>query len=337
MAAASASPSVCPTLPLFSGASIPVVGLGTWNSPKGEVQKAVVAAIESGYRHIDCAAGYGNEAEVGAAVADVISRGIVKREDLFITSKLWVTKAHPEDVEGALNQSLTDLGLSYLDLYLVHWPYRLTKGCAFPPPSRDDVTPFDDALFLLTWRELEKAVDAGKTRHIGTSNMSGKRLAALLTKARIQPAVNQVEAHPFLAQRRMKALCDAHKIVLIAFSPLGSPARPARLIEEGDPSPLFDETVLGLAGKYSVSAAQILVRWAVQRGTVTIPKSVTADRISENFKVFGFEIDAADMAELAKLDSGSRLIKGYPFMTSAMTHWREHWDEDWEKANIKLD
>lgn len=143
--------------------------------------------------------------------------------------------------------------------------------------------------------------------------MTSRKLADLIASARIQPAVNQVESHPFLAQRKLKAFCDEHKIVLTAFSPLGSPDRPVRLVEEADPKPLFDETITGIAARLGVTPAQVLIRWAVQRGTVVIPKSITPDRIASNIDVFKFELTDDDMAAIAKLDAGRRLIKGYPF------------------------
>lgn len=293
----------------------------------GKVRDAVIAAIEAGYRHIDCAAGYGNENEVGDGIADCISRGIVKREDLWVTSKLWVASAYPEDALAALEKTLTDLKLAYLDLYLVHWPYRIKKGSVFPAPVENRLG-YDAAAYLAVWQELEKAVDAGKTRHIGCSNMSAKKLSALLKDARIKPAVNQVEGHPFLSQQKLKAFCDKHGIVLTAYSPLGSPDRPARLIEEGDPAPLFDPVVAAIAAKTGKSPAQVLIRWAVQRGTVVIPKSVTPARIAENFAVWDWSLSEEDMGALAKLDQGSRLIKGHPWLLEGQT-WRDLWDEDW--------
>lgn len=267
--------------------------------------------------------------QVGAALADVIGRGIVKREELFITSKLWVASAYPEEVEGALAKTLTDLQTPYVDLYLVHWPYRISKGSAFPAPVENRLG-YDAAAYLAVWREMEKAVDAGKAKAIGTSNMSAKKLAALLADARVKPAVNQVESHPFLAQNELKAWCDAHGIVLTAYSPLGSPDRPARLVEDGDPAPLHDETVKAIAAKTGKSPAQVLIHWAVQRGTVVIPKSVTPARIAENLAgAYGWELAAEDMEALSKLNNGLRLIKGYPWLLEGQK-WQDLWDSEWK-------
>ena len=225
----------------------------------------MIAALEAGIRHIDCAAAYGNEKEVGEGIADAIARGVVTREQIFVTSKLWVTKAYPEEVAGALAQTLADLQLAQLDLYLVHWPFALTKGSEFPAPVENRLG-FDPARYAAVWVEMEAAVAAGKTKAIGTSNMSAKKLTELLKTCAIKPAVNQIEAHPFLSQAKEVAWAAERGIVTTAYSPLGSPDRPARLIAEGDPAPLHDETVLAIAAKYKKEAAQILIRWQVQRG-----------------------------------------------------------------------
>jgi alcohol dehydrogenase (NADP+) len=316
----------------LQGAIIPTVGLGTWKSAPGDVKAAVIAAIESGYRHIDCAAGYGNEGEVGEALADVISRGIVKREDLFITSKLWVSFAYPDECTAAFEKSLSALKLDYLDLYLIHWPFFLKKGTGFPPADKKDVSGFTKEAFLDVWRELEKLVDAGKIRHLGASNMSAKKLAEIIPGTRIKPAVNQVESHPFLAQSKLLDFCTRHHIVLTAYSPLGSPDRPSRLVEDADPTPLLDETVIAIASKHHIYPAQVLLRWGVQRGTVVIPKSTNPTRIAANLNIYSFALTEDDMSALAALDSNKRLIKGLPFMRDGQTDWHDNWDEDFDHS-----
>jgi diketogulonate reductase-like aldo/keto reductase len=220
---------------LNTGASMPLVGLGTWQSPKGAVKTAVTAALEAGYRAIDGASGYGNEQEVGEGIADAIARGVCKREDIFVTSKLWVASAYPEEVATSLDKTLSDLGLAYLDLYLIHWPFSLTKGSPFPAPVENRLG-YDAARYAAVWKEMEKAVAAGKVKAIGTSNMSAKKLADLLKVCTIPPAVNQCESHPFLSQTKEIAWLKKHNIAFTSYSPLGSPDRPPRLIEEGDPA-----------------------------------------------------------------------------------------------------
>jgi alcohol dehydrogenase (NADP+) len=309
---------------LNTGTLMPTLGLGTWKSAAGEVKAAVISAIESGYRAIDCAAGYGNEGEVGEALTDVISRGIVAREELFITSKLWVSSAYPEEVAGALSKTLSDLKLAYLDLYLIHWPFSLVKGSAFPAPV-ENRRGYSAEAYLAVWRELEKEVDGGRAKAIGCSNMSAKKLDELLAHARIPPAVNQVEGHPYLASTDLLAWCGSKGIAMTAYSPLGSPDRPARLVEEGDPAPLFSETIIAIAGAHNKSAAQVLIRWAIQRGTIVIPKSVTPARIASNIAVFDFELTEEDMKAIAALNNGQRLIKGYPWLTEGQV-WQDCWD-----------
>jgi len=220
------------SLKLHTGAAMPQVGLGTWQSAPGAVKDAVIAAVEAGYRHIDCAAGYGNEHEVGAALEDVIARGIVTRADLFITSKLWVANCFTDLAGPSLDKTLADLKTPYVDLYLVHWPYWIKRGSPFPA-AMEDRTGYSADDFLAVWRVLEAAVDAGKVRALGTSNMSAKKLATLKAGARVAPAVNQVEAHPFLAQNKLQEWCTRHGIVCTAYSPLGSPDRPVRCVHAG--------------------------------------------------------------------------------------------------------
>lgn len=314
---------------LFTGADMPTVGLGTWQSPPGAVKAAVINAIEAGYRHIDCARFYGNESEIGEGLADVISRGVVKREDVFVTSKLWAMDSHPDEVQGALSKTLSDLQTPYLDLYLIHWPFFIAKGApTFPPPEewRLGYTPEQ---YLAVWRELEGAVDRGLVKHIGTSNMTARKLEALLAQARIRPAVNQIELHPALAQQRLVDWCLRRGIAVTAYMPLGSPDRPPRMIAEGDPSLLTDPVVIGIAEAHGVTPGQVLIRWAVQRGTIPIPKSVTPARIAQNLDVFRWTLTPEDMAALGRLDVHHRYVKGHPSMRGTQT-WQDLWDEDYD-------
>lgn len=306
---------------------MPLVGLGTWKSAPGDVKNAVLEALKAGYRHIDCAAVYGNEKEVGEAFKEAFEGGVCKRKDVFVTSKLWINRCFPEEVEGALAKTLSDLGLQYLDLYLIHWPLFWAKEATFPPTPEQRL-PYSVERYMAVWRELEKAFDAGKVKAIGVSNMSVKKLEDIWEQCRIKPAVNQVELHPYLAQPELLNWCTRHGMRLTAYSPLGSPDRPGGA-ESTDPAPLHDHGVKALADKYNVSPAQILIRWSVERGVPVIPKSVTPARIRSNFDVWGFRLDADDMAKLDALNCGGRLIRA-DFIALPGDDWRVLWDMEYQ-------
>jgi alcohol dehydrogenase (NADP+) len=298
---------------LRNGASFPLCGLGTWQSRPGEVEAAVTHFVQQGGRHIDGAAGYNNETEVGRAIAGLISGGTVTREELFITSKLWVMSARPGDCAAALTKTLADLCTSYVDLYLIHWPFSLPLASQFPPPM-EAITPYDAANYLALWRALEAEVDAGRIRALGCSNMSVSKLAALEREARHPICANQVECHPSLPQNELRAWCSAHGVALTAYSPLGSPDRPPRWQKEGNPVPLQAPAVLAAAARAGRTPAQVLLRWQLQRGVAAIPKSITPARITENLQAaLGEDLDAETMAALAALElpnDAGRIIIG---------------------------
>ena len=284
VAPSSAAASGETSVRLSSSAAQPMVGLGTWQAPKGQVREAVKAALEGGYVHLDCAAAYANEEEVGEALADAFARGVARRDDLFITSKLWNDRRRPADVRAGLHQTLKDLRLEYLDLYLIHWPVCWRRGTLM----QDDA----DASILECWRELERCVDEGLIRSIGVSNFSEAKLEELIRDARIKPAVNQIESHPLLPNTELVRWCQSNGVAVTAYSPLAQGGKV-----------FADETVVSIAAKHGVTPAQVLLRWNVERGVVVIPKSVTPARIAQNADVFGFGLDADDMRRMESLDA----------------------------------
>ena len=254
-------------LPLNSGAAIPTVGLGVWQAPAGEsTREAVLAALRFGYRHIDTARIYDNEADVGAAIAE----SGVPRAEIFVTTKLWNADHGYDKALRAFDASAARLGLDYVDLYLIHWPVAGKR--------------------LDSWRALESLFDAKRARSIGVSNYLVPHLVELLAKATHVPAVNQLELTPFLQRRETRALCKQHQIVVEAYSPL---TRGKRL---GHP------VVQAIAQEVGRSPAQVLLRWGVQHGLVVLPKSVTPERIAENAALFDFALDAAAMERLDALE-----------------------------------
>ena len=240
-------------LTLASGAKMPLIGLGTWEADPGVVGSAVQASLDAGCRHLDCAAAYRNEHEVGEALA---ASG-VPREEIFITSKLWNDRRRPADVEAALDKTLSRLGTDYLDLYLIHWPVVWAKDSVMKPDAQ--------ASLRETWQTLERLVDAGKIKHIGVSNYNEAELKELLSYARIRPAVNQIELHPRLPQTQLVEYCQGHGICVTAYSPLGRGGKTKAGL-------LTNPTVAQVAAVHGVSPASVLLRWNLQRGVVVIPE-----------------------------------------------------------------
>uniref|UniRef100_A0A673KN73 alcohol dehydrogenase (NADP(+)) n=1 Tax=Sinocyclocheilus rhinocerous TaxID=307959 RepID=A0A673KN73_9TELE len=296
------------TITLSTGQQMPAVGLGTWKSAQGQVKQAVLAALDCDYRHIDCAAAYSNEREVGEALSERLGEGKpLRREDIFVTSKLWNTKHHPDDVEDACKKSLSDLRLSYLDLYLMHWPMAFERGDELMPRRLDGTVRYDNNThYRDTWAAMEKLVDQGLVKAIGLSNFNARQIDDILSIAKHKPVVNQVECHPYLVQTQLVSQCWGRGLAVTAYSPLGSPDRP--WVTPGEAHLLDDPRVVGLATCYNKTPAQVIIRWHIQRGVICIPKSVTPSRIKQNIEVFDFKLTDEDMRVIESFNRNERLI-----------------------------
>ncbi|WP_458319008.1 aldo/keto reductase [Mycolicibacterium brisbanense] len=282
---------------LNNSGQMPALGFGTLVSDSSETQNAVKAAVEAGFRHLDAAERYRNEAEVGLALRELFADGTVRREDLFVTTKLWNNNHRPERVEPALRASLDRLGLDAVDLYLMHTPFAFAPGDDQDPRDAHGAVIYDDGVTLeQTWEAMEALVDAGLTRAIGLSDIGVEGTRRIIDAARIiKPAVVEVESHPYHPQWELHELCAAEGIILLAFAPLGHAVEP-RLLD--------DPLVVSLARRYGKTPAQVLLAWGIQRGTAVLTSSVKPARIRENFDVTALPEDA--IREISELETRYR-------------------------------
>ncbi|XP_013773691.1 1,5-anhydro-D-fructose reductase-like [Limulus polyphemus] len=301
---------------LNNGARMPIIGLGTWQAKEGEVKVAVESAIDCGYRHIDTAWAYKNEKEIGKTLKKVFDAGKLKREDIFIVSKLPNGGHHRDKVLHYLQQSLDDLQLSYVDMYLVHSPFSVVPLDGNEQlPIKDGKLVIDyEADFLDTWKGMEDAVDAEMTKAIGISNFNSEQIKRIYDNARIKPANLQVECHAYFPQIKLFQICKELNISLTAYGPLGNPSLSGFLRENFGinaelPNLLKDPALQDIAEKHQKTAAQILLRWLIQRGIIVIPKSSNPNRIKQNFEVFDFNLSEEDVNQINGLDRNHRLFE----------------------------
>jgi diketogulonate reductase-like aldo/keto reductase len=323
-------PADIPQRKLYTGATMPGIGLGTFGSDHvtpAQVAEAVKGAAAVGYRHFDCASVYGNEAAVGASLESIVQGGI-RREDIWVTSKLWNDKHGEDDVVASCRQSLADLRLKYLDLYLVHWPFPNfhAPGCDVTSRSAD-ARPYIHENYMKTWRKMEELVDLGLVRHIGTSNMTVSKLKLVLRDARIKPAVNEMELHPHFQQPELFKFVVESSIRPVGYCPLGSPGRPDRDRTPEDTAPTEDPVIIEIARRHGVHPAVVCIKWAVERGQTPIPFSVNPRNYLANLQgAAGDPLTDEEMKTIAGLDRNCRLIKGQVFLWKDGQTWEALWD-----------
>ncbi|MBR3401949.1 MAG: aldo/keto reductase [Parasporobacterium sp.] len=318
-----------PKRTLYSGEEIPCMGLGTFGSDKygpEEIAEAVYEGIRIGYRIIDCASVYQNEDLIGKSISRAEAQEIIKRDDLFITSKVW-NDMH-EHVRESCEKSLQDLKLDRIDLYFVHWPFPNYHAPGCSGDSRNpDSRPFSVEEFVNTWRQCEELVDEGLARYIGMSNMTVRKLEAVLPYCRILPAALEMECHPSFQQQELYEYAVGHGIQPIGYCPLGSPSRPERDRTASDISDLQMPEILEIAERHHVHPAVICLKWAVQRGQIPIPFSVKKEQLKANLMAAaGDPLTAQEMEQIRLADKNCRLIKGQVFLWEGAAGWEDLWD-----------
>ncbi|KAJ9448880.1 putative NAD(P)H-dependent D-xylose reductase xyl1 [Diplonema papillatum] len=300
---------------LSTGSKMPAVGLGCWKIPNDVCEATTYEAIKAGYRLIDEACAYGNEKECGAGIKRAIGEGIVTREKLWVTSKLWNTYHRKEHVKAACKRTLSDLGLEYLDLYLIHFPIalkfvpfetRYPPDWAFDPKAEKVCMEEDSVPMHETWEAMEELVKEGLVRHIGLSNVGTTMLRDVLNYAKVKPTVLQIELHPYLTQSKLIRLCREKQVAVTGFSSFGASSYVELGAATEVESCLVDPVVKSIADKHKKTPAQVALRWAVQRGTAVIPKSTKVSRLKENIDLFDFELTDEEMKTLDGLNKNRR-------------------------------
>lgn len=307
-------PQVVPKIKLSNGFEMPAIAMGTYQARENEIYDAVKAAIDIGYRHFDTAYLYQNEAEIGRAIREKIAEGKVKREDIFITTKLWNTEFAIEKVVPACKKSLEALGLDYIDLYLLHWPMAM-KYSTETDDLLSNLEADNDIDYVDTWKGMEECVRLEYVRSIGISNFNSKQVQRVLDIAQIKPVNNQVECSVQLNQKKLINFCRKQNIVVSSYCPLARPV-PA----EKKPAFLFDDKIVAIGKKYGKTPAQVSLRYLVEIGTVPLPKSSNPKRLKENFSIFDFKLSEADLKVIDSFNTGERTVgdfmkghKHFPF------------------------
>jgi D-xylose reductase len=318
-----------------TGQAIPAVGLGLWKLDSSDVADAVYAAIKSGYRHLDSAADYGNEVQVGEGIALAISDGLCSREELWITSKLWNTYHRYEHVEIACKRSLADLGIDHFDLYLIHFPIalkyvdidrRYPPEWLFDPSGENASMELDSVPLSETWSAMEGLVESGLARKIGVCNYNTGLLHDLMSYARIKPAMLQIESHPYLTQEALLRTAQSYNIAVTAFSPLGALSYVSIDMATEADSVLKEPVVMAAAERASVTPAQVVLRWGVQRGTAVIPKTSRSERLVENLSLSHFALTDDEMEAISGLNQNRRFNDPGVFCQGAFGRFHSIYD-----------
>ena len=318
-----------------TGKSMPTVGLGLWKIDPGAVADAVYQAIKVGYRHLDSAADYGNEKEVGEGIALAITDGLCSRDELWVTSKLWNTYHRREHVEAACRKSLEDLGLDYFDLYLVHFPIALSyvdfndrypPEWIFDPEAENPGMRLDAVPLSETWVAMEKLVEVGLCRQIGICNYSTSLVHDLMSYARIKPAMLQVESHPYHTQEALLRTAQQYGIAVTAFSPLGALSYVSLDMATVNDSVLTEPVVMAAAQRIGATAAQVVLRWGIQRGTAVIPKTSNPQRLVENLHLSELSLNEDEMAAISALNQNRRFNDPGHFCEAAFNTFHSIYD-----------